>query len=88
MAIAYVYAITSIQQESPPTITWRLNIVYQGVDVPGGMTQEADFPVVVGPTLTPAQILTTIVAAVQARAVVNGYTVPAGSTLTPNFTKS
>lgn len=88
MATAIVYSIAGIQQEQPPNFTWRLNVVYQGADVPGGATQQYDFPVQVAPTLTPAQILAAIVSAVQAQAIANGYTVPAGSTLTPSFTKS
>lgn len=88
MATAIVYAISSVQQEHPPNFTWRLHVVYQGPDVPGGATQQQDFPVQVAATLAPAQILVAIVSAVQDQAILNGYTVPAGSTLTPSFTKS
>lgn len=87
-AVAIVFRVNDIQQEQPPNITWRLQLVYIGVDVPGGALHMDDFPVQVAPTLTPAQILTTIVGAVQSQATANGFTVPAGSTLTPSFTKS
>lgn len=87
-ATAIVFRINDIQQEQPPNITWRMQVVYIGADVPGGALHVDDFPVAVAPTLTPSQILTTIVAAVQAQATANGFTVPTGSTLTPSFTKS
>lgn len=77
---------TGVYQDPPNAaiIRWNFNVVFEGGDVPGTF-QKDTVSISVSSTTTPSQLSAAVVAAVQADATAKGFTVPAGSTLMPNY---
>lgn len=85
MANAMVMRIQSPQTINLPNITWRIEVLFLGVDVPAGFkSDQVEFETT--NSVTPAQLLSAAVSAIQSKAISLGFTVANGHSLIPTFT--
>lgn len=84
MARAMLIQISDVQQSNPPNITWAIELIFVGSDVPGGFRRDSiTFDTAI--SVTVAGLAAAAVSAIQARGTALGFTVLTGNTLIPSY---